>query len=245
MVQRIWRAHEVAAAYAAESRAMVEALRTVPAAHFDRPTRCTPWTVKELLGHTVIALSRTVEMLAGGEPAADSGGLVDAIGYYVADARFRPDVDGARVVDAQRWAAALTVDDAVDELAARTASAAAQVAAAPMDRMVVTRHGDPMTLTDFQATRVVELAVHGVDLADGLGVPPWLTEAAGDLVVALAAGTTLAPVRAARGWDRAHLVRAVTGRVGLAPADSSAVRPAGVRAPFFGGTHRSSTVGEE
>jgi len=245
VVQRIWRSGEVALAYAAESRAAVDALRAVPEADFDRPTRCAPWTVKELLAHTVIALSRTVEMLDDSAPAAGPAGPVDAVGYYAPDARFRPDADGGRIADAQRWAAARTVVAAVDELAARAATAAARVAVQPPDRLVVTRHGDLMTLTDFQATRVVELAVHGVDLADGLGMASWLTAPAADLVVALSAGTTLAPLRAARRWDRPTLVRAVTGRVDSGDVDPAELHPQGVRSPFFGGTHRPTVVGEE
>ncbi|MFY1632085.1 maleylpyruvate isomerase family mycothiol-dependent enzyme [Solwaraspora sp. WMMB335] len=245
VVERIWRADEVAAAYAAEVRAALDALRAVPPVLFARPTRCAPWTVRELLAHIVIALSRTVEMLDGHAPVTGGGEPVEAIGYYAPDARFRPDVDGARVLHAQRWAAARSVGEAIDELARQAATVAARVAAEPADRLVVTRHGDLMTLTDFQVTRVVELAVHGVDLADGLGVASWLTTAAADLVVALAAGTTLLPLRTAREWDRAHLVRAVTGRAELSDADRTALRPGGVRSPFFGGTHRPTAVGEE
>jgi hypothetical protein len=42
---------------------------------------------------------------------------------------------------------------------------------------VRTRHGDVMLLTEFMRTRVLELAVHGLDLATGLGRDPWLTGA--------------------------------------------------------------------
>ena len=42
-------------------------------------------------------------------------------------------------------------------------------------RIVQTRHGDAMLLTDFLTTRVVELAVHGLDVADVLEQQPWLT----------------------------------------------------------------------
>lgn len=246
VVERIWRADEVAAAYVAESRAAVAALRAVAPAAFDRSTRCEPWTVRELLAHTVIALARTSEMLDHRGAAADRGGdLVGAGGYYAPDARFRAEVDGARVADAQRWAATRTPAGVVDELANATDAVAARVATQPPDTLVLTRHGDLMRLADFQATRVVELAVHGVDLADGLGVAPWLTSPAADLVVALATGTTQLPLRAARGWDRATLVRAVTGRGGSGEVEDAVLSPAGVRSPFFGGTHRPVPVGEE
>lgn len=246
VVERVWRCDEVSAAYAAESRAAVAALRCVPPDAFRLPTRCQPWTVLDLLGHTVIALARTDEMLDDrGAAGRDGAGLVGAVGYYAPDARFRADVDGARVSDAQRWAAARTPGDAVAELARMTEAVATRVRAEGPDALVRTRHGDLMRLADFQATRVVELAVHGVDLADGLGVDPWLTDPAADLVVAVATGTTQTPLRTARDWDRSTLVRVVTGRGGPDGADGVVPLPAGVRSPFFGGTHRSGPVGEE
>ena len=62
-----------------------------------------------------------------------------------------------------------------------------------------TRHGDPMLLAEFLRTRVLELAVHGLDLAAALDREPWMTApAAGvteDLLLpsAAAAGLRVAP----------------------------------------------------
>ena len=53
---------------------------------------------------------------------------------------------------------------------------------APQGRVVRTRHGDRMLLTEFVRTRVLELAVHGLDLAASLARPPWLTGAAAAVV---------------------------------------------------------------
>ncbi|MDV7214910.1 maleylpyruvate isomerase N-terminal domain-containing protein [Streptomyces prunicolor] len=47
--------------------------------------------------------------------------------------------------------------------------------AEPEGRVVRTRHGDPMLLSEFLLTRVVEGAVHGLDLADALRHEPWPT----------------------------------------------------------------------
>ncbi|MDG4766339.1 maleylpyruvate isomerase N-terminal domain-containing protein [Solwaraspora sp. WMMD406] len=247
MVERVWRRAEVDAAYRAEAGALVALLRSVPDVEFDRPTRCAPWTVRELLAHTVTALGRTTELLDAprtaehrsgrSAPAAETGDdteLVSAAGYYVADARFAPAQDTARIDHARRLADAEPPQRLVDDLARRASVIAELVAAQPADRRVVTRHGDLMTLTDFQATRVVEAAVHGLDVTDALGLPPCLTGPGADVVVALALGHTGAPLRAARGWDRAHLVRAVTGRVRLTTADQAELARHGGRKPFFG-----------
>ncbi|MFD0591208.1 hypothetical protein ACFQZ4_00275 [Catellatospora coxensis] len=79
-----------------------------------------------------------------------------------------------------------------------SAQVVARVAGTQGSRLVTTRHGDPMRLTDFQVTRVVELAVHGLDLADALGVAPWLTAQAAGVVEGLLFG--LAAPRQPRSW---------------------------------------------
>jgi hypothetical protein len=83
-------------------------------------------------------------------------------------------------------------------------------AAEPAGRVVRTRHGDAMLLTDFMVTRVVELAVHGLDLADALGRPPWTHDSAVEVVIRLFVPSTFD----ASGWDRMTLLRVATGRGG-------------------------------
>lgn len=43
--------------------------------------------------------------------------------------------------------------------------------------MIGNRRGDTMLLTDFLVTRVVEVGIHGLNLADALDRPAWLTPA--------------------------------------------------------------------
>ncbi|MFG2783474.1 maleylpyruvate isomerase N-terminal domain-containing protein [Streptomyces prunicolor] len=66
--------------------------------------------------------------------------------------------------------------------------------AQPEGRVVRTRHGDPMLLAEFLLTRVVEVAVHGLDVADALSHEPWLTSQTADLVqdILLGPGTRIA-----------------------------------------------------
>jgi hypothetical protein len=110
-------------------------------------------------------------MLTVPEPAGPD--LVSAAGYYRADRRFSPATNADRVQSAQRGAAALAgaVARARDfELARRQAELALRDA--PPGRVVATRHGDRMLLTEFLRTRVLELAVHGLDLAAALACEP-------------------------------------------------------------------------
>lgn len=111
-------------------------------------------------------------------------------------------------------------------------AADAAVAAAPPERVVRTRHGDAMSLTEFLRTRVVEVGVHGLDLAVALDRPPWLTPQAAAVIADLLTGGRPAP--AGLGWDRLTLIRKTTGRAALTPAERAEIDAAGFRWLAFG-----------
>lgn len=215
----------VGAAVAAESAALVAGLRAAPPADLDRPTCCPPWTVRGEFAHAAIALSRTLEMLDAPPP---QGPPVDTYRYYSPDERFSPDADRQRVDTAQEFAEQRTPVELIGWFEQLAAQVVARVAGTPGSRLVTTRHGDPMRLTDFQVTRVVELAVHGLDLADALGVAPWLSAQAAGVVEGLLFG--LAAPRAARelGVDRAGLLRRATGRTALSAAEQARLQELGI-----------------
>lgn len=108
----------------------------------------------------------------------------------------------------------------------------AAVAVQPADRVVRTRHGDPMSLPEFLVTRVVEVGVHGLDLAVALNREPWLTPTAAQVIADLLTGGR--PVPAGLGWDRLTLIRKATGRAPLAGRERAVVAAA-VRWLSFGG----------
>jgi uncharacterized protein (TIGR03083 family) len=214
-------------AFAAEAANLSAALETVTEAEYDRPTRCTPWTVRALLAHVGMATGRVLAMLAEPVPAtADT----DAAGYYRPDTRFSIATNDERVDSALATALRAGTGAA---LAARFAAswrdAYASLAAQPPDRLVRTRHGDAMLLTDFLVTRVVELAIHGLDLADALDRPPWIDATSIDVVTRLLVGEAAGPTLDALGWDRVRLLRVATGRVGdNAGADVERLRATGI-----------------
>ena len=79
-----------------------------------------------------------------------------------------------------------------------------------------------MLLTEFLRTRVLELAVHGLDLAAGLGCQPWLTPAAADLVAdVLLPAAEAARLRGETGWDLTTMIAKVTGRLPLTAAETA------------------------
>lgn len=212
-------------AVAAESAALVAALRAAPPEDLDRLTCCPPWTVRGEFAHAAIALSRTLAMLDAPPPP---GPPVDTARYYSPDERFSPPTDRERVDTAQDFADRRTPAELIGWFEEQAAQVVARTAGTPGSRLVTTRHGDPMRLTDFQVTRVVELAVHGLDLADALGVAPWLTPQAAGVVEGLLFG--LSAPRAARelAVDRAGLLRRVTGRVALSDAERARLRELGI-----------------
>ncbi|GGN36135.1 uncharacterized protein (TIGR03083 family) [Actinoplanes campanulatus] len=211
----------VRAALDAECEAFVRALRALPPSAWDLPTRCTPWTVRDVVGHVITVLGRVPAMVAAPEPETAD---VSATGYYRADDRFGAEANAERV----RTAQALTGD-----LATRLADVAAQVRTVcspePDDRLVRTRHADAMLLGDFLLTRIVETTVHGVDVADAAGVPPWLTGPAGERVLALLFGPLWRESVAALGGDPLTVIRKATGRAPLTPVERDRLDAAGLR----------------
>jgi uncharacterized protein (TIGR03083 family) len=226
-------AHDaITRALAAEAAALQAALTGLTAQEFSLPSPCPPWTVGELLCHVVIGAGRVATALAEPEPP-ESGPLsrADTASYYRSDARFSASVDADRIETARALASQLSGPEAaVRELQRHCRESVLLLGAASPDRTITTRHGDRMLLTDFARTRVVELAVHGLDLAAGLGRQPWLTpEAAGVLEELWLPAGRADGLRQQLGCDRAGLIARLTGRVSLSPAEQQLLREAGAR----------------
>ena len=210
-----------------EAEQLAAAVASEPPAALARPSPCPPWTVADLLYHVRTGLARLGDMLAEPEPGREAlaGGLVSAVGYFRPDHRFSPATNADRIASARRGAASLAAEALPADFQQAWHQAWAALQAAPPHRLVRTRHGDFMLLTDFLRTRVLELAVHGLDLAAGLNRAPWLTPEAASVVEDLVLTPGLAAdVRQRLGWDHATLIAKVTGRRPLTPAESMMVK---------------------
>lgn len=171
---------QVLEAFRLECGALGDAVAGLSEAEWDLPTRCTPWTVRDLLGHVCVVIDWLPAMLDAPEPGEAE---ISAVEYYRPDDRFSPRTNGKRIALAQDRAAGPVDGGAfAEDFAATWRRVDRLCRAQPGGRTVRTRHGDAMLLSEFVLTRVVEVAVHGLDLADALGreagsprrpVTPW------------------------------------------------------------------------
>jgi uncharacterized protein (TIGR03083 family) len=194
------------------------------AAAWTAPTRCTPWHTAALAAHITMTLARLGPMLDAPEPPA---ARIDAAGYYRPDERFSPETDALRIDTATEAAR-----DGGPAVAARFdttwRSTVERCAAEPATRRVTTRHGDPMTLTDFLTTRVVEVAVHGIDLADALHRPRWTTPEAAAHITGLLLGPDAKTALAGLGLDEVEFIAKATGRDPFTEAERAEVEARGI-----------------
>lgn len=163
------------------------------------------WTVRELLVHASRAGS-TISAYAD-EPAQRS--LSSAAGYYLAVLG----VDGMHEGVAERARAqAEELDEPVpDHLRRVFAEAEQTLQRTPAARVLGTLAGG-ITLEDYLPTRIVELVVHGIDLAGAIGVEPEVPREPMQVTL-----ETLAELAVCRPGapDPVVVVRAMTGRGSL------------------------------
>ncbi|HEX5597979.1 MAG TPA: maleylpyruvate isomerase N-terminal domain-containing protein [Micromonosporaceae bacterium] len=217
----------VMAAFNAEAQQLSARMFDLTEEDWSKPTACEPWSVAELLGHVVTVLAWLPGML---EAEAPSEATVSAVDYYRPDSRFSPETNTKRIELARSRAAAATGGRAlVEEFDQTWQEVYQRCAKEPADRVVRTRHGDAMLLTDFLVTRVVEVAVHGLDLAAALDRPPWLTDPAGQLLVELLLGPGGLDVVGELGWDRLTFLYKATGREPITAAETAEVERRRIR----------------
>ncbi|WP_034267006.1 maleylpyruvate isomerase N-terminal domain-containing protein [Actinospica robiniae] len=217
----------------AEAERLSAKLRDLDEDAWSLPTACEPWTVRELLGHIAVTISWLPGMLHSPAPVPTDPAdpLVSARDYYRPDPRFSLETNSRRI-ELGREYAARSGGNGATALAMfehEWRRAAAMCAAEPEGRVVRTRHGDAMLLNDFLVTRVVEVAVHGMDLAAAVHSEPWLTASAADLLMVLLAGDEGAEqVRQQLGWEPAAFVAKATGRAPVSDAERAELDRLGI-----------------
>jgi len=213
------------AALTQEAAAFAAALDELPASAWDTPTRCDPWTVRDVVGHVITVLARTSGMIAAPDPQRSDTTATD---YYRADERFSPVANADRVRTARERAVAepaTLIREFTETCQAVTTLSSGQ----PADRTVLTRHGDAMLLSQFLSTRLFEVAIHGLDIADAIPRQPWLTAAVADHLQHLLFGPAWRSAVAAFGREPAVLLRKATGRAAVSDEESAHLDHLGIR----------------
>jgi uncharacterized protein (TIGR03083 family) len=174
---------------------------------FARPTRLPVWNVKEVLAHLCLEVEATTAVLDELPPAVVQ---TSAVSYWRS---YDPDAEGGPIADAARERAATFASGAeLAEIWGEVWRSAVHVASLHDGSRAVREEGLGMTLNDFLETRVVEVTVHGLDLADALGRPAWASlEALRTTTITLDALLGI-PAPSALAWDDVTFVEKATGR---------------------------------
>jgi uncharacterized protein (TIGR03083 family) len=194
---------------------------------FALATRCPPWDVKGLLGH----LWRDVDRIASSltePPAAEATN--DAVSYFRS---YDPVAEGPAITQrslevAALFAAGADLARSFDEHWRACLEAARSE---EPGRLLQTRLTG-IRLDDFCATRVLEVAVHGMDLADALGRGPWITPAGAEVTTGIL--RSLLGADPPPGWDERTFIEIATGRRALGDEDRAALGNLAVRIPLLG-----------
>lgn len=204
-------------ALAGECERSEAALRRSTPHDLTRPTRCEAWDVRGLVGHMLRDVERITDYGRAPEPdRADTS----AAGYF---ASYDPVGDAPAVAmrSIERAAAFGSVDELVDAFAASWRASVELAADVGPDRLIAVRWGPTMRLDQYIDTRVLEIAVHGLDLARALDTPPWLTPAGGSVTRAIL--SELLGDEPPRSWGDVELAEKGTGRATLTAADREAL----------------------
>ena len=203
MADRLFTMEETRDAFTRASQWWGSLVGAVEPSQWDQPG-LDAWTVKELVVHTDRAYRTTVEYLVG--DAKDPTPLASAASYFrVVLSEQSPHVH----IAARAQREALEVGDPVNHTDHWSGRAETTVALCDGDEMVHTFVGE-IRIDQYLATRVIELVVHGIDLAEVVHIPVNPPPGAARVALAVLADL-VAPD------ELGVLLRALTGRSQLLP----------------------------
>jgi uncharacterized protein (TIGR03083 family) len=214
---------------ATECAACAAVATTLSEDDFGLPTRCPPWDVKALVGHIWRDVDRILVYAAGPAPdAADS----DALAYYGADydaVASAPDVTRRGFEAAAAFA---TGHELVQDFDDRWRRAVELTRSMAPDRLIRT-FGPCLRLDQYLCTRLLEAAVHGLDLAHAIEREPWITAGATALVRSMLVAMLDAEPPHALGWDELAFLEVGTGRRAITLEERSVLGPLAERFPLL------------
>lgn len=196
---------------------------------FARPTRCTAWNVKELLGHMYRDVDRANVALSQPAPARPDN---DSVSYWRSydPIRDAPDIADRAKETAQSHPTGHDLATAWGEMWRRAID---QAGRADRTRVVVT-WGPALTLDEFLKTRVLEITIHGTDLAAALDRGPWATDAGTTITNGIMLSLLDDELPPALGWDPITLLERGSGRTTLTDKERTILGELSERFPLMG-----------
>lgn len=222
-----WSTPSVVDDLAAESELVARAVLDLDEDDFALATRCPAWDVKGLLGHMYRDVDRIFQFrdLPAGVPDTT------AVSYWRSydPASDAPDI-AARAQDvADGYASGSELARAFDRRWREAVAAARQI---PPERPIRTFR-PTLRFDDYVQTRVLEMAVHGLDLAHALGREQWITPGAAHVVRRILVGLLGDEPNAALGWDDVTFIETGTGRRPLSPSERPTLADRAARFPLL------------
>ncbi|MCA1830797.1 MAG: maleylpyruvate isomerase N-terminal domain-containing protein [Actinobacteria bacterium] len=218
----------VVEALAREVGAVGKAVHAWRGADWERPTRCPPMTVKDLVAHVARGGSRITEMIGAG--TVDAEPQTDAVTYF----QYDPAAEASRILQrAQEEAGARTTDELVrywDEAWGGGLRRARE--SVDEDPVLHNVFGGLIRLSEYLKTRVVEVAVHHMDLDDAFGQRPHPDREAAEIAGDVLRGLLGTDLRGA-GMDDVRFLLTGTGRAQLDEDERAYLGPLASRFPLL------------
>jgi uncharacterized protein (TIGR03083 family) len=194
-----------------------------------KPTRCTAWSVKELMGHVYRDIDRINAALSS-DPQGEA--TDDSVSYWraydpVAEA---PDIAERAKERANTYPTGDDLAVAWEELWPGTIKRAE---AADPARLVQT-WGPVTRFDEYLKTRVLEVTVHRMDMEDALGRKGWGTDLAVSIVDDILEGLLGEQPPSDLDWDVVDFIETGTGRRQLTEGERAALGPLADRFPLLG-----------
>jgi len=225
---------EVTSALRGECRSVSEALADCPEEAFVRRSRCPEWNAKELLGHVYRAVDRIDVYLSEPPPTAATH---DGVSYFRSFDPLPGSAGslGVAVRGREEAAAFASARALVEAWNARWPAVLALASATDPGRLVMT-FGPSIRLDEYLRTRVLEVTVHGLDLADALDLEPWATAAGRSVTAQIIRGLAGEPDAGPDDvpWDSIAVIEAATGRAALSDETRRALGSRAERFPLIG-----------
>jgi len=203
-------------------------LLNLPEQKFALPTRLQPWDILHLVAHLYRDFERVPLALREPQPAKRAD--TDVVTYWQYDRTENASRTQARAdLIVGNYASPAALARAFDAIQRQAISLFDKT-----DPDVVVRTWEPiMRVDDFAATRVVEVTIHGLDLARALERPPGTDDNATAITSDVLSALLAAPLPQELTWDTTIWIEKASGRISLTPGERTVLRRLAEAFPLF------------